>query len=69
MTEKVYFTSNVMFKIEKLDIAIVELKESEGQTLPVPLTVSPNTLTGTRSRFTFVGHPGGEFKSWNVIKA
>ena len=67
VTEKVYFTSNVMFENEKLDVAIVELQESEGQTLPVPLTVSPNTLTGTRPRFTFVGHPGGEFKQLNPV--
>ena len=64
-TEKVYLTSNVVFRNEGLDIAIVELRTLRGQTLPGPLTLHKNTLLV--DQFTFVGHPGGEIKQLNPI--
>ena len=64
-TQKINLSSNVVFKNESLDIAIVELQSTGGQSIPVPLTLSPNTLL--EDLFTFVGHPGGEFKQLNPI--
>ena len=64
-TEKVYLTSRVVFSNKALDIAIVELQSSGGQSIPGPLTLSPNTLL--EHQFFFVGHPGGEFKQLNPI--
>ena len=63
--EKVYLTSNVVFRNESLDIAIVELQTLGSQALPEPLTLCKNTLL--EDQFTFVGHPGGEVKQLNPI--
>ena len=62
---KVYVTSNVVFENESLDIAVVELQTSGGQSLPGPLTLSQNSLLV--EQFTFIGHPGGEYKQLNPI--
>ena len=65
--EKAYLTSNVVFRNESLDIAIVKLRTLGSQALPEPLTLCKNTLLHVEDQFTFVGHPGGEIKQLNSI--